>query len=325
MRDAWEVLLNPSIGFSGFIGAIIIAVVTTVSKVKNNPFRLFISLEEAKYMSGWARLFRTVYLSFLIIIGVFLYTAYATSFIDHKFKHAWLYKLVMSLVNPTTFLITTTILVLFIVLLNRNITQKKIAEILYSSRSTRRRRSVFIIVMMLFILGYCLFFSIMYGFFTNGILVRANTAGVDYSYSFLLLFQFNRLNYSVITEILPVTFFYCMAIWPVQKLSRFLGRSEVIVNIVLKSGETFDKKYLLNSNLDEGLLVCDSLNMFDQNKYLIPKKNIEYIRFETTYYSFDREMVPPNSSPLVMPSEFNDNEKSLLRSIIRSTEWKNRD
>jgi hypothetical protein len=323
MWDIWEALITPSIGFSGFIGAIIIAVGTTVAKVKNNPFRLFISLEEAQYMSGWARLFRTAYLSFLIIIGIFLYTAYVTSLMEHEFKHAWLYKMVMSSINPTSFLIITTIFVLLIVLLNRNIIQKKITEILYTSRSTRRRRSVFIIVIMLFILSYCLFFSVMYGFFSNEILVRANTAGIDYSHSFLLLFQINQLNHSILAEILAVTFFYCMAILPIRKLSRFLGRSEVIINIVLKSGKSFEKKYLLNSNVDDGVLICDSLDMFDQNKYLIPKGNIEYISFDTTYYSFNKEVSPKNSSFLVTLSEFNDNEKALLRSMLRTINTKN--
>ncbi len=194
---------------------------------------------------------------------------------------------------------------------------------LYSSRSTRRRRSVFIIVMMLFILGYCFFFSVMYGFFTNEILVRANTAGIDYSYSFLLLFQIDQLNHSILAEILPVTFFYCMAILPIRKLSKFLGRSEVIINIVLKSGKSFEKKYLLNSNVDDGVLISDSLDMFDQNKYLIPKENIEYIGFDTTYYSFNEEIAPKNSSLLVTLSEFNDNEKALLRSMLRTTNKKN--
>ncbi|WP_270167703.1 hypothetical protein [Paenibacillus sp. SYP-B4298] len=83
MWGVWDALSNPSIGFSGFIGAIIIAVGTTVAKVKNNPFRLFISLEEAQYMSGWSRLFRTAYISLLIILGIFLYTAYVTSLIEH--------------------------------------------------------------------------------------------------------------------------------------------------------------------------------------------------------------------------------------------------
>jgi hypothetical protein len=57
--------------------------------------------------------------------------------------------------------------------------------------------------------------------------------------------------------------------------------------------------------------------MFDQNKYLIPKENIEYVRFETTYYSFDREVVPKYSPKLVMPYEFNDVEKELSKSIMR--------
>lgn len=325
MWDVWEALITPSVGFSGFIGAIIIIVVTTVAKVKNNPFRLFISLEEAQYMSGWARLFRTLYLSVLIILGISLYSVYVTSLIEHEFKHAWLYKIVMSSINPTSFLITTVIFVLLIVLLNRKSVQNKLTEMLYSLSSTRRRRSVFIIVMMLFILVYCLFFSVMYGFFINEILVRANTAGIDYSHSFLLLFQIDQLNHSILAEIFPVTFFYCMAILPIRKLSRFLGRSEVIVNIVLKSGANFDKKYLLNSNVDDGVLICDSLDMFDQNKYLIPKGNIEYVSFNITYYSFNKEVTPKNSSILVAPFQFNDNEKELLRSILRTTNKKNDD
>jgi len=323
MWDVWEALITPSIGFSGFIGAIIIAVVTTVAKIKNNPFRLFISLEEAQYMSGWSSLFRTIYLSFLTILGISLYSIFVTSLIEHEFKHVWQYKVVMSWISPTSFLTTTVNLVLFIVFFNRKSIQRKLSELLYSPRSTRRRRSVFIIVMMLFILVYCLFFSLMYGFFINEILTRANTAKIDYSHSFLLLFRIDQLNHSVLAEIIPVTICYCVAILPIRKLSRFLGHSEVVVNITLKSGEVFDKKYLLNSNVDDGVLICDSLNISDQNKYLIPKKNIEYIRFETTYYSFDKEVAPRYSSTLVTPSEFKDNEIALLRSIIRTTNRKN--
>ncbi|MDF2858957.1 MAG: hypothetical protein K0Q87_4808 [Neobacillus sp.] len=317
MWDVWEALITPSIGFSGFVGAIILAAFTTVAKVKNNPFRFFISLEEAQYMSGWAKLVRTIYLSIVILLGSSSYSIYLTSIMDYEFKHAWLYKAALSLISPTSFLVTSVVFIVLIVLLSMKGIQKKVSEILYSPSSTKRRRSVFIIVIMLFILVYCLFFFLIYGFFINGILVLANTAKIEYSHSFLLFFKMGHLDHSVIMVIFPVTILYFLTILPIRRISRFLGRSEVIVNIVLKSGIRFDKMYLLNSNVDDGVLICDSLNMFDQNKYLIPKENIEYVRFETTYYSFDREVVPKYSPKLVMPYEFNDVEKELSKSIMR--------
>lgn len=321
MWDVWKALITPSIGFSGFVGAIIIAVVTTVYKVKNNPFRFFISLEEAQYMSSWARLFRVIYLSLVITIGVSLYAIYITT-IDHEYKYSWVHKAMVALNGPFFMLVVPLVLIAINSLLCWGYVQNKLSEKLYSQSSTRKRRSVFIIVIMVYILIYCLFFSMLYGVSVNESMIKANLSKLEYSHSFQMLFKIHLLDSSIIGQVLALTVLYFIALIPIIRVSRFLGHSELIVDVFLKSGKFFEGKYLLNSNVDDGLLICDSLSIFDQNKHLIPKVNIDYVSFKTTYYSLGKEVAQKVPSTLVTLTQFNDNEKALLRSITRSGDSK---
>ncbi|MBW7477700.1 hypothetical protein K0T92_23585 [Paenibacillus oenotherae] len=323
MWDVWGALITPSIGFSGFVGAIIIAVVTTVYKVKNNPFRFFISLEETQYMSGWARLFRTIYLSIVITIGVSLYAIYITT-IDHEYKYAWAHKAMVAWINPISMLVALSVLIFIIVLLCWESAQKKLSKKLHSQSVTKRQRSMFIIIIMIFILVYGLFFSALYGVIVNECLIKANQRNIEYSHSFQMLFKIHLLDSLIIGQIIALTILYYIALIPTIKVSKFLGRSELIVNIFLKSGKSFEGKYVLNSNVDDGILICDSLNIFDQNKHLIPKMNIDYVSFKTTYYSLGKEVVQSSISPLVTLSQTNDDEKALLKSILRAKDKENR-
>lgn len=315
MLDFWEALINPSIALSGFVGAIIIWFFTN-AKIKNNPFRFFISHEESQLLSGWAKLFRIFYLSFIITFFTSIYSIFVAS-IDLEYKYAWVHKAMVKLINPSSFLVTIVILLTIIVLLCIENVQKKLTEGLYSQSSTGRKRSVFIIATVVFILIYSLFFIMFYGVLVNESLIRANKEEIEFSHSFFLLFKIHLLDNSIIGELLALTILYYMALYPISKVSKFLGRSEVIVNIYLKSGKCFEGKYLLNANVDDGVLICDSNNMFDQNKHLIPKANIDYISFKRTYYSLGKEVAPESSSILITSSEFNDDEKELVKSMLR--------
>lgn len=318
MWDLWKALITPSIGLSGFVGAIIVA---TVYKIKNNPFRFFISQEEAQYMSSWARLFRVIYLSLVITFGVSLYAIYITT-IDYKYKYSWVHKAMVALNGPFFMLVVPLVLIAIISLLCWGYVQNKLSEKLYSQSSTRKRRNVFIIVIMIFILIYCLFFSMLYGVSVNESLIKANLLEIEYSHSFQMLLKIYLLDSSIIGQVSALTVLYFIALIPITRVSRFLGRSELIVDVFLKSGKLFEGKYLLNSNVDDGILICDSLSIFDQNKHLIPKINIDYVSFKTTYYSLGKEITQKAPSTLVTLTQFNDNEKVLLRSIIRSGDRK---
>jgi hypothetical protein len=314
MKDTLDAFINPSIALSGFVGAIIIALLTN-AKIRNNPFRLFVSLEESQFMSSWTKLFRFIYISLIIIVGASVYSILITS-IDYSSKSSWAYKTINYIFNPVSMLITGLIIIIIIVLICIESIQKQITNQMYTKSSTKLRRSIFILVTMFFMLFYCMFFSISYGLFVNESLLSANKSNIEFSNSIELLLKIHLLDRSIIWQLFLLTAFYSLILFPVKKVSKFLGNSEGIVDVYLKSGKCFTGKYLLNSDIDEGVLICNSTNMFDPNKHLIPRMSIEYISFMTIYYSLGKQVVPYKSTLLVTPNDFDSKERLLLKSIL---------
>ena len=169
-----------------------------------------------------------------------------------------------------------------------------------------------IIAVFLYLVCYCLVISVIYGFFVNSMLINMNISSAEYTQTIELLFKLNLLDRTTIAAILISTLFYILLLYPVGRVFKFLGNSEIVVDIVLSSGQRFTGKYLLNPNVDNCVLVCNSANRFDPNKHLIPRHNIEYISFTTKYYSFDKQKGVLKSPLIILPDEFNDKEKDLL-------------
>lgn len=76
----------------------------------------------------------------------------------------------------------------------------------------------------------------------------------------------------------------------IKKSSSFLIKLDIFVTIHCIDGRIYLNKYLVNHNVDGNLLVCDTNNIADIKKYLIPKSQIKYIKFITVPYSFGEEI-----------------------------------
>lgn len=136
-------IFDPTIGFSGFMGAVIIAFITG-GGLKSNPFRLVISQEELKFMSSWAKMVRYIYLAVLIGIISSLYIIFLTS-IDKEYKYAWAYKFVLNVVTPETFIFIAIFLLGIVILLNSKWIQNKITSM--SSKNNKINLGKFILLL----------------------------------------------------------------------------------------------------------------------------------------------------------------------------------
>ncbi|WP_134910879.1 hypothetical protein [Paenibacillus sp. IHB B 3084] len=88
MNSTIEAITTPSIALSGFLGTIIFAIISAQAKIKKNPLRLFIPLEEFQFMSSSMKLFRFTYIAFLIFTFSSAYSLLITSVpFDSKNSH----------------------------------------------------------------------------------------------------------------------------------------------------------------------------------------------------------------------------------------------
>jgi hypothetical protein len=64
----------------------------------------------------------------------------------------------------------------------------------------------------------------------------------------------------------------------IKRLFRLMSSSKLVVTLIMKEGENIENVYILNPNVDGFMLVASSMNIFTQNKILIPRDNINTIR-----------------------------------------------
>ncbi|WP_159886031.1 hypothetical protein [Paenibacillus puerhi] len=316
MEDFLKEIINPSIAFSGTVGAILVALLSNISKTRHNPLRLFVTLEETQFMSSWTKLLRSICIFIFFVIGGSIYWIFATS-IDRDYTNSYLHKTINFIFSPVSLWMTGLVLVLIIVFICFEGIQNKITSLLYGKTSIKRRRSLFILFTMIFLLFYYLFFSIVYGVIINELLLNENSTNIEFMNSIELLFKIDLFDGLIFWIIIFLTILYSIIIFPITKVSKFLGTSKIMVDVFLVSGKRFSGKCLLNSDMDNGILICDSFDKSNPNKHLIPKNNIEYISFNTIYYSLGKQVIIETTSKLVTPKNFNWDERALAKSIMR--------
>lgn len=303
-----EKIFDPSIAFSGFIGALIISMFTG-SFILANPFRFMISTEELKFMSSWSRLVRYIYLATIITVSCSFYSIIFTS-IDKEYVHSWPHKIVANYINVYNYFLICFVLLVIILLVNLKWIQKKIRNWIYY-KNEKNRTLISYFIMCTLIMLYCLFFLVLYGLIVNETLISGNHMGIPYAKSSELITKVHLYEKNILFRLLFFTALNYLLFYPVIKLIKFFYRSEIIVDVYCKDGNNFMEKYLVNTNVDGSLLMSESSNIFDSQKYLVPKDNISFIEFNTHYYIFAKKLKSSRPSSLVLPDDFSEEEKKI--------------
>ncbi|MBP1905998.1 hypothetical protein J2Z32_002647 [Paenibacillus turicensis] len=298
-------IFHPTIAFSGFIGSLIIAIFTG-SLLAINPFRLFISKEELNFISSGMKMIRHLYFAIIVTLGSSLYTIVLTS-IDKEYEKAWIHKFVTQVVGAATTLYIFFGTVLIISILQIPSVKKLIKNFANKSRLNKN----VIILSYLFIWACCIIScTVFHGLFMNETLLNNVKPEMKFNTSSDLLFQIYLYDKEIIflylLMLLVIYFIYVL----IEKSSKFLLKFEIFINVYCTDGSIYLNKYLVNHNVDGNLLVCDTNNVSDINKYLISKSQIKYIKFITVPYSFGEE-IDKLYRRIVLPEDFTEQEKNL--------------
>lgn len=314
-----EALTTPSIALSGFIGTIVFGIISAQAKIKKNPLRFFIPKEELEFMSSAMKLFRGTYISLLIFTFSSAYSLLITS-VPFDSKKISLNNLLDFIFFNMYSLAIATLFLIIMQLLSIKSIQRKITAYMYSKKRKRNRKRNFILLSMIFSFIYLLFFSLVYGWICNQLLIdQAKIFGESYENSLEVLLSINSFDSSILIFLLFSTIIYCLILFRARNLFLYLGHSKITTNITLKNGLTLSNKKILHIDLENSYLISDSESNYEPNKYLIPKANVEYISFSNIYCSLGKD-IPINNPTIISIKDFNYEELSLLKSINRKDE-----
>ncbi|WP_206679153.1 hypothetical protein, partial [Paenibacillus alvei] len=158
-----------------------------------------------------------------------------------------------------------------------------------------------------------------YGWICNQLLIdQAKILGISYNNSLEILLSIKYFDNSILIFLLFFTGIYCLILFRTRKLYIYLGHSKITTNITLKNGITLENKKIIHIDIENSYLISDSVSNYEPNKYLIPRANIDYIRFANIYCSLGKD-IPINNPTIVTIKDFTHEELLLLKSINRKT------
>lgn len=323
MNSTFEAITTPSIALSGFLGTIIFAIISANAKIKRNPLRFFVSLEESLFMTSSMRLFRFVYIGFLIVFFSTSYSIFIVSTISGIDSD--LLEFLLKLIFPNPIVLLLVILSIFLVMqvLCLKSIQKKITNFIYDKKRKKKLRQASILFFLIFGFVYLIFYSLIYGWFVNELLrEQANLMKIPYDSLLDILLSINLFNRFTIITLVVVTIVYALLLLRVKNLFRYLGHSKIAINIILKNGAIFSNKQLIHTDIENSYLISDSLNFLDPTKHLIPKNNIEFVSFTNTYCSLGKDV--NESHKIIVVEDFTRDELALLKAIKKQDEVKNK-
>ncbi|MGM1044954.1 MAG: hypothetical protein ACQEXX_02280 [Bacillota bacterium] len=313
-----EAITNPAIALSGFVGTAIFGFISAQAKIKKNPLRFLVSLEESQFMSGSMRLFRFFYLGLLVLCFSTFYSIFIASLLLTETNFMKLFK--FTPLNLITLFVVAILIFCIMQLLCMVSVQKKITDIMYQKNRKRKTRQAFILVALIFIFIYLVFYSLIYGCFITLLLIeQARLLNILNENLLDILLSIHLFEKSAIIMLAFITFIYALLIYRVKNLFMYLGHSKIAINIVMKNGIIFENKQLLHSDIENSYLISDSSNIFDPTKHLIPKNNIEYLSFKNTYCSLGKD-VPQIEEKIITLDSYTVDELALFRSIIKKEE-----
>jgi hypothetical protein len=301
--------------FSGIGTAVITIVFSLILAIKFgfNPFRFFISQEETLFMSSSSRTFRKIYLSLIVILGSSIYFSFLTNFnLKDSNKFAPIKYLLPVLLSPITIYSSIILLLIFFVLAFSKIVRTKMFNFINTKEKESSKRLLSLIL--IFSIIYYLFICSLY----NGIIINTSLEQLDKNLllnndnSLLVLLDFPKINKEYYFDILFPLFLYALVFYPAKRVFTFIMTSKTLVNVTLMNGIVYEHKFLLNPNIDDCLLICDSENMYDPNKTMIPRSNIQEIKFKTFNTSLGGEIKTITPSKIRLPENFDQTDVIIL-------------
>ncbi|WP_212977781.1 hypothetical protein [Paenibacillus azoreducens] len=121
-----------------------------------------------------------------------------------------------------------------------------------------------------------------------------------------VIWYFNKIkNYHFFYVLIIIISIYSFLIFLVRLFFSIIYFEKISVSIYLKDGTVFEDKFIINHNIDGGIIIGDSYLKKAENKKLIPKSNILYISFNKVDYSFGKRN---EKSKIIIPNQILENE-----------------
>lgn len=294
-----DIILKSTVLVTGIIG-----LVSTLGKY---------SKEEQQFMNSVNRGFRGIVHWFLFTSVILVYFTVITGF-NTNGTDGSLKIINFIFINPITPLITLALLLFILVSLSskfRNFLKKKL--IFSRFKTSIAYGIVFTVVFTAFSILVSSYFAIGVNFTLDEI-NKVYKLGVDHTV--LVLFNLGRVDdlfYLFVLIFLIILYSFLLSLIRVFLLNVYLER--VTVNIHLKNGEIIKDRFILNPNIDGGLMVGDTYGKSAENKALIPKSNIEMITFNRVGYSFGEKR---RRGDIINPKELSEDELNVLVKKWRS-------
>lgn len=287
-----DIILKSTVLVTGIIGLI-----STLGKY---------SKEEQQFMNSVNRGFRGIVHWFLFTSVMLVYFTVATGF-DTNGTGASLKIINFIFINPITPLISLALLIFILISLSskfRNFLKRKLVF-------SRIKTSIaYGIVFTIVFTAFSVLVSFYFGIGVNLTLDEINKfymLGVDHTV--LVLFDLGKVDdpfYLFVLVFLMIIYSFLISLVRVFLLNIYLDR--VTVNIHLKNGGIIEDKFIINPNIDGGIMIGDTYGKSAENKRLIPKTNIEMVTFNRVGYSFGEKRSRANivNPKNVSEEEFND-------------------
>lgn len=235
--------------------------------------------------------------------------------IDKKYEYAWIHKFITKWMSSELLFLFCLVSLALVAVLSLKKSRKVISKWIFKEKHNNRKIVTLIVIVIISIL-HCLFFGVLYGLLINETLIQGNKLGIEFTTSSELITKIHLYDTEMIYRILFLTTLNYFLFYPVLKIIRFMSKSEILVDIHCSNGTCFYEKHLISHNIDNNfLLLCDTSNIFDSNKYLISKNTINYIKFSTIHYNFGLVARTQGESPLALPDDFTSEEKCMVMNL----------
>jgi hypothetical protein len=286
---------------------ILLAIIFAIARLK-----LGASKEEQIFTNSSMNLLRKFLIAILAFVISSLYFGSITSFNLQEGKNKFHIFSESSLFNVYTAIFT---LILFTtMLLVMTLLKNRIRNLIFNLSIIKRATALSILLLIPFI--STLLCSLYYGFSINEVVAYSNILKpLNLDNTFFALLHFNKIVEPNNIIIVILSCLYALTLWLHWIFLLFISKQKVTAYIVLKDGTELKDKYIINYNLDNSVLISSWEGSFGEDKILIPKANIQYIKFNRIGYMFNhlstsRILDPKN----ITDKEFEELKKKLFTS-----------
>lgn len=267
--------------------------------------RIYASKEEQIFTSKPTNTLRNIILMIFLVLFFLIYSLFATNMKINSVSKLYLFFWNLFF-NWFTFGFVLAVSIMLILV--RTVLKKLTRKLLF--KSDKRRRVI--LGVLLFSPGVLIFvYSFYSGFLINELVAESKEIiALKVSNTLAGIIHFNKIEAPINYFIMFLVCMYVLIIPMIFGFLIFVIKEKITAQIVLKGGTVLHNKFILNYNLDNSILISDWEGRLGGDKMLIPKSNIEYIKFERTVYILDQQS--PESG-IVDPRYFDKSEEAKLK------------